>query len=143
MSWNMCGELGSALMRTLGFSSFLDGLWKMVYLCLHVVLHLTGLQGLCLPCFKTEERARSQQQRHQWFNDGGAYTSEARSWSDNPPCAADGRQDMAAVFTPSVIFAVDLLNDHASYPAPFQGPSFLICYMVVEAQPSELHDDQM
>ena len=32
--------------------------------------------------------------------DGGAYTSEARSWSDTPPCAVDDGQDMAAVFTP-------------------------------------------
>ena len=26
--------------------------------------------------------------------------SEARSWSDIPPCAADGGQDMAAIFAP-------------------------------------------
>ena len=32
--------------------------------------------------------------------DGGAYLSEARSWSDTLPSAVDGRQDMAAVFTP-------------------------------------------
>ena len=32
---------------------------------------LTGLQGLCLPIFKTEERAQSQQQRHQWFHKWG------------------------------------------------------------------------
>ena len=34
--------------------------------------------------------------------DGGAYTSEARSWSDTPLCAADGGQDMVAVFAPEV-----------------------------------------
>ena len=33
--------------------------------------------------------------------DGGAYMSEARSWSDTPPCAADGRQDTVSVFSPS------------------------------------------
>ena len=27
--------------------------------------------------------------------------SEAKSWSNTPPCVADSRQDMAAVFTPS------------------------------------------
>ena len=31
--------------------------------------------------------------------DAGAYTSEARSWSDTP-CAAAGRQDLAAGFAP-------------------------------------------
>ena len=32
---------------------------------------------------------------------GEAYVSEARSWSDTPPCAADsGGQDMTAVFAP-------------------------------------------
>ena len=30
--------------------------------------------------------------------DGGAYMSEATSWSDTPPCVANGEQDMAAVF---------------------------------------------
>ena len=35
----------------------------------HIVgLHATGLQVLHLSSFKTEERAQSQQQRHQWFN---------------------------------------------------------------------------
>ena len=33
---------------------------------------LTGLQGLCLPSFKTEERAQSWQQRYQWFNEWGS-----------------------------------------------------------------------
>ena len=30
----------------------------------------------------------------------GAYPPEVRSWSDAPSCAAESRQDMAAVFTP-------------------------------------------
>ena len=30
--------------------------------------------------------------------DGGAYISEARSWSDTPVCMAAGRQDKVAVF---------------------------------------------
>ena len=34
-------------------------------------LHPTDLQALCLPSFKTKERAQSQQQRHQWFNGRG------------------------------------------------------------------------
>lgn len=32
--------------------------------------------------------------------DGGAYTSEARSWSNTPPSEADGGQDMVTVFAP-------------------------------------------
>ena len=28
--------------------------------------------------------------------EGGSYLSEARSWSDIPPCTANGRQDVAA-----------------------------------------------
>ena len=32
--------------------------------------------------------------------DGGAYTSEAGSWSDTPPCAADDGQAMVAIFAP-------------------------------------------
>ena len=34
----------------------------------------TGPLGLHLPSFKSEERARSQQQRHQWFNGQGELT---------------------------------------------------------------------
>ena len=66
-----------------------------------VGLHPAGLQGLYWPSFKTKVRAQSQQQRHQWFLVGGwAYTSEARSPSNTPPCAADDGQDVTAVFTP-------------------------------------------
>ena len=32
--------------------------------------------------------------------DGGAYTSEARSWSDTPPCAVRSGPDLVAVFDP-------------------------------------------
>lgn len=32
--------------------------------------------------------------------DGGSYMSEARSWSDSPPHATDGGQDMPAAPTP-------------------------------------------
>ena len=35
-------------------------------------LHPAGLQGLYLPSFKTQERAQSQLQRHQWFNGRGS-----------------------------------------------------------------------
>ena len=35
------------------------------------------------------------------LTDGGAYTSEARSWSNTPPCEANGGQDMVAVFAPT------------------------------------------
>ena len=47
-----------------------------------------------------DERARSQQQRYQWFNAGGAYISEAKFWSDTLLCTAHGRPDEAADFTP-------------------------------------------
>ena len=36
--------------------------------------HPIGLQGLCLPSFKTEERAHHQQQRHPWLNESGKLT---------------------------------------------------------------------
>lgn len=36
--------------------------------------HPIGLQGLCLPSFKTEERAHHQQQRHPWLNEWGKLT---------------------------------------------------------------------
>ena len=42
-------------------------------------LHLVGLQALCLPNFKTSERAQNQTQRISGLMSGGAYTSEARS----------------------------------------------------------------
>ena len=31
---------------------------------------------------------------------GAVYTSEARSWSNTPPCVGHSRQDMAALFVP-------------------------------------------
>ena len=55
---------------------------------------LQAYKRLCLLSFKTEERSQSQWQRHQWFGrwvgGWGAYRSEARTWSDTPPRAADG-----------------------------------------------------
>ena len=59
-----------------------------------VGLHPTVLQGLCLPSFKTKDSNRD----INGLMDEGAYTSEARSWSDTPPYVVDGRQDMVAVF---------------------------------------------
>ena len=47
--------------RLSDFTSTLDYFW-----------FLTGLQGLCLPSFKTEERAQSQQQRYQLFHKWGS-----------------------------------------------------------------------
>jgi len=42
-----------------------------------------------------------QQQRHQWLNGWGeSHMSEARSRSNNPPCAADSGQNRAVVFAP-------------------------------------------
>ena len=37
-----------------------------------IELPSTGLQVLCSPSFKTEERAQSQQQSHRWFNGWGS-----------------------------------------------------------------------
>ena len=34
------------------------------------------------------------------MNEGGSYMSEAKSWNNTPPRAADGRQDTAAVLAP-------------------------------------------
>ena len=53
---------------------------------------------LCLPSFKTEERAWSQQQKCHGLMDRGPYTSEARSQSETPPCVVDSGQDIVAVF---------------------------------------------
>lgn len=53
-----------------------------------------------LPSFKIEQRARSQQQRHPWFNGQGSLHVEARSWSHTPPCVANGGQEIEAVFAP-------------------------------------------
>ena len=55
-----------------------------------VGLHPRVLQALHSSSLKTEERAQSQLQRHPCVMDGGAYTSEARSWGSNP--TADSRQ---------------------------------------------------
>ena len=42
--------------------------------------------------------AWNQQQRCQWFNDGGAFTSKARPWSDTPLCAGDRGQGNSGSF---------------------------------------------
>ena len=57
------GGLGEGRSQSLGLAN------AIYYI--YVGLHPTGLQGLYLPSFKPEERARSQQQRHQWFNGWG------------------------------------------------------------------------
>ena len=57
-------------------------------------LHPTGLQGLYLPSFKTGVSYRDISD----LMGGGAYVSEAMSWSNTPLCAAEGKQDMAAIF---------------------------------------------
>ena len=50
----------------------LTGVSSVSWLTLPIVgLHPAGLQGLCLPSFKTEERVWSQHQRYQWFNGWG------------------------------------------------------------------------
>jgi len=59
-----------------------------------VGLHPTGLQGLHLPHFKTK-KAWNHQQDISGLMDGGAFMSEARSWSDTPLCVVDSGQDMA------------------------------------------------
>ena len=41
-----------------------------------VGLHPAGPPDLCLPSLKTEKRAWSWQQRHQWFNEWGDLTSK-------------------------------------------------------------------
>ena len=48
-----------------GNHQFVLCICKSVSVLLCVGLHPTGLQGLCLPSFKTEKRAQSQRQRHQ------------------------------------------------------------------------------
>ena len=48
---------------------------------------------------QAEERGWIQLQRHQRLMGGGAYVSAARSWSNTPLCAAEDKQDTAAVFS--------------------------------------------
>ena len=57
-------------------------------------------QDLCLPSFKTEERAWNQQRAISGITGGGTYMSEIGSCSDVLLCAADSGQDLVAVFTP-------------------------------------------
>lgn len=60
-----------------------------------VGLHLTGLQGLYSPRFKTEVS-----DRHQWFNRWWELTYLKQGLSDTSPCEADGRQDRVAIIAP-------------------------------------------
>ena len=46
---------------------------------------------------QTQEGAWNQPQR-QWFNDGGAFTSKARSWSNTPLCTVDRGQGNSGSF---------------------------------------------
>lgn len=62
-----------------------------------VGLHPAGLQ---LPSCKTEDRAQSSNRAISGLMNAGAYTFEARYWSDSPPCAAEGREDMVDAFAP-------------------------------------------
>ena len=75
-------------------------------------IHLSAGTGLLVsipqawkPCTCPTSRPKSKSRvSNRDFNslmNGGTYMSEARSWSSTPPCVADSRQDMAAVFTPS------------------------------------------
>lgn len=64
----------------------------------------SGLQGPCLPSFKTEETGWNQQQRTNGLMDGGVYRSEASFWRDTPLCAVDSGQDMVAGFAPELDF---------------------------------------
>ena len=66
-----------------------------------VGLYPAGLQALYLPILQTEERPRVSDRNVEGLTDcGGAYMSEARSWSDTPACVADSGQVMAAAFAP-------------------------------------------
>ena len=61
--------------------------------------------------------------------DRGAYLSEARSWSNTPPCVTDDRRDtvLIAVFTPRgrgrlpVIKGVDIKLAHGLPGKPAEG----------------------
>ena len=56
-----------------------------------------GLQGLCMPSFKTEE-PRAQDKDISGLMDGGSYICEVKPWSDTLPHVVEGRQGRAAVF---------------------------------------------
>ena len=52
------------------------------------------------PALRPKKELRVSDRDISGLMDGGAYMSEARSWSDTPLCAAHSGQDMAAVSTP-------------------------------------------
>ena len=76
--------------------------------CSHYGEHYRGLLGCTPQAYEACACPASRLNKQPWVSNrdinglmnGGAYTSEARSWSDTPPpCAADSRQDVAVVFT--------------------------------------------
>jgi len=56
---------------------------------------------MCLSSFKTEEGTPVSDKDISGLMDRGAYTTEARSWSNTPPCTVDGTEDVMAGFAPS------------------------------------------
>lgn len=73
-------------------------------------MHICYLLGCAMQIYKActlppsnPERAWRHPQRHPWLMARGAYMPEARSWSYTPLCAAESKQDVAAVFTPGVV----------------------------------------
>ena len=50
------------------------------------------------PCSYPASRLKKETETPPVYWIGGSYISEAKSYSDIPPCAAEGRQDLAAVF---------------------------------------------
>ena len=64
-------------------------------------LHPAGLQTQCLSNLKTEKKAQSQQQRHQWFNGWGSLHVWSKVLEQHPTVfVADRRQDLAVGFAP-------------------------------------------
>ena len=67
----------------------------------HSFFHSTTLLGCTCPALRPKKEPRVSNKDICGLMGAGAYTSEARSWSDTPQRAAvDGGQDMAAGFAP-------------------------------------------
>ena len=63
-----------------------------------VGLHPQSYKGCACPASRPKTEPRGSNRDISGLMDEGAYTLEARSWSDTPPYVVDGRQDMVAVF---------------------------------------------
>ena len=66
----------------------------------NIVKQLSSIKNKLKTKKKKKSPGVSNRNIHGLMNEGGSYMSEAKSWNNTPPRAADGRQDTAAVLAP-------------------------------------------